>query len=132
MFLLSLVFGSIVGFSLGLTGGGGSIFAVPFLVYGLSVAPREAVGVSLAAVGITALVGTLDRLRARQVEVRTGLIFAFAGMLGAPVGSCSLGSARRRLVFRRDHPEGKGVQPRDRYGKRVDGHSRLGELVQVV
>jgi len=84
---LTAAFGGIVGFSLGLTGGGGAIFAVPLLVYGLGVAPREAVGTSLASVGATALVGFAGRWRARQVEVRTGLIFAAAGMLGAPVGT---------------------------------------------
>ena len=85
--LLSLLFGAVVGLSLGLTGGGGSIFAVPLLVYGLAVRPREAIGVSLAAVGATALVGCLRRLARGEVEVRTGLIFAVAGMLGAPAGS---------------------------------------------
>ncbi|QDU90332.1 Sulfite exporter TauE/SafE [Pirellulimonas nuda] len=85
--LLALLFGGIVGFSLGLTGGGGAILAVPLLVYGLSVDPRQAVGVSLAAVGITSAVGFLGRWRAGQVEVGTGLLFAGAGMLGAPVGS---------------------------------------------
>ncbi|MGE3820828.1 MAG: sulfite exporter TauE/SafE family protein, partial [Isosphaeraceae bacterium] len=79
--------GVLVGFSLGLTGGGGSIFAVPSLVYGLGIAPREAVGISLAAVGTTALFGCLQRLRAGEVEVHTGLIFSGGGVLGAPVGS---------------------------------------------
>ena len=46
-----------MGFSLGLTGGGGAIFAVPLLVYGLGVPAREAVGVSLLTVGSTSLVG---------------------------------------------------------------------------
>ena len=85
--LLTLLFGGIVGFSLGLTGGGGAIFAVPLLVYGLGVAPREAVGISLAAVGVTSFVGFWGRWRTKQVEIRTGLVFAFAGMIGAPVGS---------------------------------------------
>lgn len=85
--LLTLSFGGIVGFSLGLTGGGGAIFAVPLLVYGLGVAPREAVGISLAAVGVTSFVGFLGRWRAQKVEIRTGLVFAVAGMLGAPVGA---------------------------------------------
>jgi uncharacterized membrane protein YfcA len=84
---LRLLFGMAVGVSLGLTGGGGSIFAVPLLVYGLAVRPREAIGVSLAAVGATALVGGLRRLARGEVEVRTGLLFAAAGMLGAPAGS---------------------------------------------
>jgi uncharacterized membrane protein YfcA len=87
MIALSLFFGALVGFALGLTGGGGSIFAVPMLVYGLAVAPREAVGVSLAAVGTTALVGALQRLRAGEVELGIGVFFAMAGMAGAPLGS---------------------------------------------
>jgi uncharacterized membrane protein YfcA len=76
-----------VGFSLGLTGGGGSILAVPLLVYGLAVAPKQAVGLSLAAVGATALVGAAQRLWRGEVELPTGLMFALAGMLGAPAGS---------------------------------------------
>lgn len=84
---LSLLFGAIVGLSLGLTGGGGAIFAVPLLVYGLGVPAREAVAVSLAAVGSTSLVGFLHRWKSGEVEIRTGLMFAGAGMLGAPFGA---------------------------------------------
>jgi len=76
-----------VGFSLGLTGGGGAIFAVPLLVYGLGVPPREAVGVSLLTVGATSLVGFVQRARSRMVEFPTGLLFALAGMIGAPLGT---------------------------------------------
>ncbi len=92
---LSLLFGSIVGLSLGLTGGGGSIFAVPLLVYGLGLGPREAIGVSLAAVGATALVGFLQRLRAGEVEVGTGLLFSVAGMIGRRAARGSAGSSPR-------------------------------------
>jgi uncharacterized membrane protein YfcA len=87
MIALSLLFGSIVGLSLGLTGGGGAIFAVPLLVYGLAVAPQNAVGISLAAVGTTALIGALQRLQAHEVDLKTGLLFALAGILGAPLGA---------------------------------------------
>jgi len=87
MTALAILFGCIVGFALGLTGGGGGVFAVPMLVFGLDIAPREAVGISLAAVGGTALFGVLPRLIRGEVEVRTGLLFAVAGMLGAPIGS---------------------------------------------
>jgi uncharacterized membrane protein YfcA len=83
---LSILFGSFVGFALGLTGGGGSLLAVPLLVYGLSIAPREAFGISLAAVGATALIGLVQRIRAGQVEIGTGVLFAIAGMIGAPAG----------------------------------------------
>lgn len=84
---LALPFGALVGLSLGLTGGGGSIFAVPLLVFGMGVAPREAIGVSLIAVGATAMTGGLRRLGRGEVELGTGLLFAASGMLGAPVGS---------------------------------------------
>jgi len=87
MLILAIIFGAAVGFSLGLTGGGGSILAVPLLVYGLATAPRQAVGISLAAVGTTALVGAVLRLWRGEVEIATGVMFAIAGMVGAPVGS---------------------------------------------
>ena len=87
MFLLSVIFGLAVGFALGLTGGGGSLLAVPLLVYGMSIAPREAIGISLAAVGVTALVGVISRLRLGQVEIGPSLLFAAVGVLGAPLGA---------------------------------------------
>jgi len=84
---LAILFGCGVGFALGLTGGGGGVFAVPLLVYGLAVAPRQAVGISLASVGGIALSGVVPRLVRGDVEVRTGLLFALTGMMGAPIGS---------------------------------------------
>ena len=85
--MLSLLFGLIVGFSLGLTGGGGSIFAVPLLVSGLATPAHEAVGVSLVAVGATALSGAIVRLRRREVELKAALLFGSAGIIGAPIGA---------------------------------------------
>jgi uncharacterized protein len=99
MALLSLLFGLVVGLSLGLTGGGGAIFAVPLLVYGLDVPARQAVGISLAAVGATALVGFLQRWRGGQVEIGTGLLFAVAGMTGAPLGSWIAGQLPETLLL---------------------------------
>lgn len=87
MTMLSILFGAIVGVSLGLTGGGGAIFAVPMLAYGLGLPAREAVGISLVSVGLTSLVGFLQKWKHGEAEIRTGLIFAFAGMLGAPLGA---------------------------------------------
>lgn len=78
--------GLLVGLSLGLTGGGGAIFAVPLLVYWLGVDPPTAVAISLVTVAVTAAVGALERWRYGQVEVPTGLLFATAGMLTAPLG----------------------------------------------
>ncbi len=85
--ILTIVLGAFVGFSLGLTGGGGAIFAVPILIYGLGIPAREAVGISLLTVGSTAFVGFVQRARRGLVEFPTGLLFALAGMVGAPIGS---------------------------------------------
>lgn len=82
-----VLFGLLVGFSLGLTGGGGSIFAVPLLVYGLGMSAHQAVGVSLVVVGVTALAGALTRLRQGQVELKAALLFGGAGILSAPLGA---------------------------------------------
>ncbi|MFN9721119.1 MAG: sulfite exporter TauE/SafE family protein, partial [Planctomycetota bacterium] len=87
MMILSILFGAIVGVSLGLTGGGGAIFAVPMLTYGSGLSTRESVAISLVSVGLTSLVGFLKKWRQGEAELRTGLIFAFAGMLGAPLGA---------------------------------------------
>lgn len=85
--LLTLVLGAVVGFSLGLTGGGGAIFAVPMLVYGLGVPAKESVGISLLTVACTAGIGFVQRAKKKCVDFPIGLVFAVAGMLGAPVGS---------------------------------------------
>ncbi|MGV3483558.1 MAG: sulfite exporter TauE/SafE family protein [Planctomycetaceae bacterium] len=99
MALLTVLFGAIVGFSLGLTGGGGAIFAVPLLVYGLATAPSEAVGISLASVGAMSAVGLLKRWRTGQVEPKPGFIFAVAGMLGTPVGSWLAGQVSEQMLL---------------------------------
>jgi len=99
MMMLSIFFGSIVGISLGLTGGGGAVFAVPLLAYGIGVPAREAVGISLVAVGLTSLVGFLKKWRQGEAEIRTGLLFAVAGMLGAPVGNWIAGQLPETLLM---------------------------------
>lgn len=84
---LAVAFGAIVGVSLGLTGGGGSIFAVPLLVFGLAVAPDDAVGISLIVVGLVALSGVLRRLRGNVVEFKAAMLMALGGVTVAPFGS---------------------------------------------
>lgn len=84
---LGILFGGIVGLSLGLTGGGGAIFAVPLLVYGLATPAREAVGISLVSVGLTSLIGFLQKWSKGEAELKTGFLFAAAGMIGAPIGT---------------------------------------------
>lgn len=79
--------GSLVGLSLGLTGGGGSIFAVPLLVYGLSLNFREAVALSLAIVGTTALYGASLQARRGVVLWGAGAVLGVGGILTAPLGA---------------------------------------------
>ncbi len=87
MLLLTILCGVAVGVSLGLTGGGGSMLAVPLLIYGLDVQPQTAVSVSLAAVGATSFAGTVQRLLHGLVELKTGLLFAASGVVGVPLGT---------------------------------------------
>jgi len=84
---LGLVLSAAIGLSLGLIGGGGSIITVPVLVYALAVPPHRAVGMSLAVVGSTALVGALLHHRRGSVAWRTGALFAASGMASAYFGS---------------------------------------------
>lgn len=84
---VAIAFGSLVGLSLGLTGGGGAMLAVPLLVYGLHLESRSAVAISLLSVGVTSVLGAILRARQDEVEWSTGLVFATAGMAGAPFGS---------------------------------------------
>jgi uncharacterized membrane protein YfcA len=78
--------GSLVGVALGLTGGGGSIFAVPLLIYALGLPPERAVPISLVAVALTALVGAVQSVRCRLAVWQPSIIFAVGGIIGAPFG----------------------------------------------
>lgn len=85
--LLAIVYGAVVGMALGLTGGGGSILAVPLLMFGLGVPPADAVAMSLVSVAATALVGATQSLRHGLVVWQPSMIFAAGGMLSAPAGA---------------------------------------------
>lgn len=86
----ALIFGVLVGLSLGLTGGGGSIFAVPLLLYGLGLPLRDAVAVSLVVVGATALFGAvLQSGRPGLVLWGAGAMLGLGGVIGAPLGAKS-------------------------------------------
>ena len=86
--MLGLASGSLVGLSLGLVGGGGSIFAVPLLVYVVGVPnPHVAIGTSAIAVAANAAANLLNHHRIGNVIWRCALIFAVAGVAGAWFGS---------------------------------------------
>jgi len=83
---LAIVLAVLVGVTLGLLGGGGSILAVPLLVYVAGMDAKEAIATSLLVVGTTAAVALVPHARAGRVRWRTGLLFGAAGMTGAYAG----------------------------------------------
>lgn len=88
--LLAVGAGSVVGLVLGLVGGGGSILAVPALVYLVGVpSPHVAIGTSAVAVGLNAGFGLLAHMRLGTVRWRCALVFAAAGILGASLGAAA-------------------------------------------
>jgi uncharacterized membrane protein YfcA len=86
--LLALASGSVVGFSLGLVGGGGSILAVPLLVYVVGVpSAHVAIGTSAVAVAASAAANLFGHARAKTVKWPCALVFAVSGMIGAAFGA---------------------------------------------
>ncbi|WP_120716669.1 sulfite exporter TauE/SafE family protein [Tsuneonella amylolytica] len=86
--LLALASGTLIGFVLGLVGGGGSILAVPLLVYVVGVAsPHAAIGTAAVAVALNAAAGLADHARAGTVKWNWAIVFAAAGVLGAALGA---------------------------------------------
>lgn len=85
---LSIFSGMAVGFSLGLVGGGGSILAVPLLLYVVGVRDvHVAIGTSALAVGVIAATNIIGHKRKGHVKIRKGLIFALPGLGGTLLGA---------------------------------------------
>jgi uncharacterized membrane protein YfcA len=83
--------GSLVGFTLGLVGGGGSILAVPLLVYVIGVSSvHVAIGTSAIAVAVSAIANLLNHARAGTVKWPCAIVFALSGVAGA-AGGAALG-----------------------------------------
>ncbi|MEV5688974.1 sulfite exporter TauE/SafE family protein [Streptomyces sp. NPDC052164] len=84
--LLALVAGAIIGIALGGLGGGGSILAVPALIYLLDFTPAAATTASLIIVAATTATSLNAHARDGNVNWRTGLLFAGAGIVPAMLG----------------------------------------------
>ncbi|OBB13658.1 permease [Mycobacteriaceae bacterium 1482268.1] len=84
---LGLVLGGLIGVLLGLMGGGGSILAVPALVYGIGLDVEQAIPISLIVVATASAVGVLPKVKAGQVQWRLAGIFAAAGIPATILGS---------------------------------------------
>ena len=87
-YLLGAGSGALVGFTLGLVGGGGSILAVPLMVYLVGIHnPHVAIGTSAFAVAVNAATSLFNHAREGTVKWRCGGMYASAGIVGAFAGS---------------------------------------------
>lgn len=99
--LVAMGSGGLVGFTLGLVGGGGSILATPLLLYAVGIAqPHVAIGTGALAVSVNAYANLIGHARKGHVQWACAIVFALVGAVGALIGS-SLGKAMdgQRLLF---------------------------------
>src|ERR687889_581450 len=87
MLILGYALAPLIGLSLGLLGGGGSILTVPIFVYVLGYGPKESIAMGLAVVGATSLVGAASHWRAGNVRVKAALTFGGLAMAGTYAGA---------------------------------------------
>src|SRR5918997_5578060 len=85
--LLALLSGGLVGFTLGLIGGGGSIMGTPLLLYVVGLQPHVAIGTGALAVSANAFTNFAGHARAGNVRWRDAATFATIGVVGAAIGS---------------------------------------------
>jgi uncharacterized membrane protein YfcA len=99
----AIVSGAVVGFSLGLVGGGGSILAVPLLLYAVGMTDaHRAIGTSALAVAVNALVNLAGHWRAGTVHWPSAALFGLVGGFGATLGSTvgkSLDGRKLLVIF---------------------------------
>lgn len=88
---LTILLGGLVGGILGVTGAGGSIIAVPLLIFGLQLSTVQAAPIALFAVAMSSATGALIGFRQQQVRYRAASLIAIAGMCTAPLGVWAAG-----------------------------------------
>lgn len=79
--IFGLLASSVIGISLGLIGGGGSILTVPVLVYLFNVDPVLATAYSLFIVGLSSLVGAFPKYKAGMIDLKTALVFGVPSII---------------------------------------------------
>jgi len=98
---VALALALVIGVTLGLFGGGGSILTVPVFVYVIGYDPKLAIAMSFPVVGVTSLVGALGQWRAGNVRLPGALLFGVVAMAGAFAGAraSSLLDGRAQLAI---------------------------------
>ncbi|MFE3637886.1 sulfite exporter TauE/SafE family protein [Streptomyces cellostaticus] len=96
--ILALVAGAVIGLALGGLGGGGSVLAVPALIYLLGFTPAQATTASLVIVSLTSVTALVGHARDGNVAWRTGLLFAAAGIVPAMIAGALAGHLPQALL----------------------------------
>ncbi len=99
MSVLAAGLGLAVGLALGALGGGGSVLAVPSLVYLLGQSPHQATTASMIIVLVSSLAGLTAHARAGHVRVRDGLAFGMAGLLTSLISSAMAGGLPESVLL---------------------------------
>jgi hypothetical protein len=76
-----------IGISLGLLGGGGSVLALPVLVYVMGISPKSAIAMTLVIIGLVSILGVIPHWRRGNVQLKTAGLFGSATMVGAFIGA---------------------------------------------
>lgn len=87
LYALGHLFAIAMGISLGLLGSGGSVLALPVLVYVMGIPTKSAIAMTLVIVGAVSLVGVIPHWRRGNLNGKTAIIFGSATMLGAYLGA---------------------------------------------
>jgi uncharacterized membrane protein YfcA len=96
---LAVLCGGIVGVTLGATGAGGSLLAIPLLVYGVGLRVQEATALSLIVVGLSAGLGAVRYLKAGEIRLKAAVLFSASGSLGAWVGAFGHRMVREQIIL---------------------------------
>jgi uncharacterized membrane protein YfcA len=97
--LVASPLGFLIGLSLGALGAGGSVLAVPALVYAAGEGARAATATSLVVVGAAAVVGMVAHRRAGRVRMEVGIAFGLAGVGGSVAGTALNGTLNPNLLL---------------------------------
>jgi len=85
--IIGLILAAGIGISLGLMGGGGSVLALPILVYVMGVEAKSAIAMTLVIVGTVSLIGTIPHWRRGNLNFKKAFMFGAATMVGAFLGA---------------------------------------------
>lgn len=84
---MSYLFATLIGISLGLLGGGGSILTVPVLIYIVKMNPKDSIALSLAIVGVTSLFGLMKHFKEGNINKKVSILFIPFAIAGTFLGT---------------------------------------------